>query len=69
MTMVAEEREALLKRRVKGASGRWIDGNGEEDSISIGSLSSSDSSSLSSYSSSSSSSDDGNDDDSIKSQQ
>ena len=38
--MVAEERETLLEQRVKIASSRWIDGNGEEDSISIGSTSS-----------------------------
>ena len=40
MTIVAEERGILLEQRVKGASGRWVYGNGEEDSISIGSSSS-----------------------------
>ena len=66
---MAEERETLLERRVKGVGIRWMDGNGKEDSISIGSSSSSDNSSSSSYYSSSLSSDDGNDDDSIESKQ
>ena len=67
MTTLAEERETLLEQRVKGASGRWMDENGEEDSISIGSSSSLDSTSSSSYSSSPLSSNEGDDDDSVES--